>query len=434
MDDGMSVGIDEKVEPKKAVLLGLQHVLAMFGATVTVPLVVGTAIGLESNAIALMIQAVLLTMGIATLLQTTIGSRYPIVQGSSFAFIPGLISIGKGLGLAAVEGALIVGGILEALIGGLGIVGKVKRLFSPLVTGVTIMLIGFSLAHVAVKYTFNFFADPSGASIPKAFFIALITFATTVYVALKARGPLRAMPVIVGAIVGYLISIPLGMVDLSLVNELPVFSIPKPLPWGIPIFEATAIITLLFAFMVSIIESVGDYHAISAISGAKITDRNINRGIMSEGLACSIAGFLGACGTTSYSENIGLVALTKVASRYVVQIGGVILIFLSLIPKFSGILASIPAPVLGGLTVALYGMISVTGLRLIKEKVEFTDRNMLIIASALIVGLGAPQLPPEFLEHFPKIIGSILESGMAVGALTAIILDQLLRNKPGDKK
>ncbi|HHI01527.1 MAG TPA: uracil-xanthine permease, partial [Thermococcus litoralis] len=127
------------------------------------------------------------------------------------------------------------------------------------------------------------------------------------------------------------------------------------------------------------------------------------------------------------SENIGLVALTKVASRQAVQMGGVILIVLAMIPKFSGILASLPQPVLGGLTIALYGMISVTGLRLIKEKVELNDRNMLIIASALIVGLGAPQLPPEFIEHFPKIVGSILESGMAVGALTAILLDQLLR-------
>lgn len=427
MSDGIRVGIEEKVEYKKAVLLGLQHVLAMFGATVTVPLVVGTAVGLKGSDIALMIQVVLLAMGIATLLQTTMGSRYPIVQGSSFAFIPGLISIGKDLGLAAVEGALIAGGIFEALIGGFGIVGKVKKLFSPLVTGVTIMLIGFSLAHVAVKYTFNFFADPSGASVPKASFIALTTFATTIYVALKGKGSLRAMPVIVGAFVGYLISLALGMADPSLVKELPAFSLPKPLPWGAPVFEITAIITLLFAFVVSIIESAGDYHAISAISGAKITDTNINRGIMSEGLACATAGLLGACGTTSYSENIGLVALTKVASRQVVQIGGVILILLSLIPKFSGILASIPAPVLGGLTVALYGMISVTGLKLIKERVELNDRNMLIIASALIVGLGSPQLPPEFLENFPKIVGSILESGMAVGALTAIILDQLLR-------
>lgn len=427
MGDGIRVGIEEKVETKGAVLLGFQHVLAMFGATVTVPLVVGTAIGLSVEEIALMIQAVLLAMGIATFLQTTIGSRYPIVQGSSFAFIPGIISIGKSLGLAAVEGALIVGGIIEALIGGLGIVGRIKRLFSPVVTGVTIMLIGFSLAHVAVKYTFNYFADPSGQSIPKAFLVALITFTTTVYVALKAKGSLRAMPVIVGAFVGYSISLALGMADLSLVKELPLFSIPKPLPWGAPVFDITAVITLLFAFMVSIIESVGDYHAISAISEAPITNKNINMGIMSEGIACSIAGLLGACGTTSYSENIGLVALTKVASRQVVQIGGLILILLSLIPKFSGILASIPAPVLGGLTIALYGMISVTGLRLIKDKVELNDRNMLIIASALIAGLGAPQLPPEFLEHFPKIIASILESGMAVGALTAIILDQVLR-------
>lgn len=427
MANGIKVGIEEKVESKQAVLLGFQHVLAMFGATVTVPLVVGTAIGLEQREIALLIQVVLLAMGIATLLQTTIGSRYPIVQGSSFAFIPGLISIGKGLGLAAVEGALIVGGLIEAAIGAFGIVGKVKRLFSPVVTGVTIMLIGFSLAHVAVKYTFNFFADPSGSTIAKAFFIALVTFSTTVYVALKGKGSLRAMPVIVGAVVGYIVSIPLGMADFSLVRELPLVNAPKPLPWGTPTFEASAIITLLFAFIVSIIESVGDYHAISAIAEAPITNTNINRGIMSEGLACSIAGVLGACGTTSYSENIGLVALTKVASRQVVQMGGIILILLAMIPKFSGVLASLPQPVLGGLTIALYGMISVTGLRLIKEKVELNDRNMLIIASALIVGLGAPQLPPEFLEHFPKIVGSILESGMAVGALTAILLDQLLR-------
>ncbi|WP_048165886.1 uracil-xanthine permease family protein [Palaeococcus pacificus] len=427
MSNGMRVGIEEKVEIKKAVLLGLQHVLAMFGATVTVPLVVGTAIGLQMHEIALLIQVVLLAMGIATLLQTTIGSRYPIVQGSSFAFIPGLISIGSSLGLAAVEGALIVGGIIEALIGGLGIIGKVKKLFSPLVTGVTIMLIGFSLAHVAVKYTFNFFADPSGASIPKATLIALITFATTIYVALKGKGTLRAMPVVVGAFVGYVVSLALGMADLSLVKELPLFNLPKPLPWGRPVFDATAVVTLLFAFIVSIIESVGDYHAISAISEAPITNQNINRGIFSEGLSCSIAGLLGACGTTSYSENIGLVALTKVASRQVVQIGGIVLVLFSLIPKFSGVLASIPAPVLGGLTIALYGMISLTGLRLIKDKVELNDRNTLIIASALILGLGAPQLPPEFLAQFPKIVGSILESGMAVGALTAIILDQVLR-------
>ncbi|AMM54868.1 uracil-xanthine permease family protein [Pyrococcus kukulkanii] len=427
MVPGVRVKIDEKVEPKKAVLLGLQHVLAMFGATVTVPLVVGTAVGLSKHEIALMIQAVLLAMGIATLLQTTIGSRYPIVQGSSFAFIPGLISIGNSLGMAATQGALIVGGIIEALVGGLGIVGKVKKLFTPLVTGVTIMLIGFSLADVAVKYFFNYYADPSGASIPKATLVALITFATTVYIALKAKGALRAMPVIVGAFVGYIVSIPLGLTNFQLVHELPAVSVPKLFPWGTPVFDATAIITLLFAFMVSIIESVGDYHAISAIAEAPITNRHINRGIMSEGIACSIAGVLGACGTTSYSENIGLVALTKVASRYVVQVGGLILIVIAMFPKFAGILASMPAPVLGGLTLALYGMISVTGLRLIKEKVELDDRNTLILAAALIAGLGAPQLPPEFLEHFPRIIASILESGMAVGAITAIVLDQVLR-------
>ncbi len=422
----LKIGIEEKVEPAKALVFGLQHVLAMFGATVTVPLVVGGAIGLSGDQIALMIQAVLLAMGIATLLQTTIGSRYPIVQGSSFAFIPGLIAIGSSLGMAAVQGALIVGGLIEALIGWLGVIGRVRKLFTPLVTGVTITLIGFSLADVAVKNFFNFYADPSGGTLLKASAVALVTFLTTVLVALRAKGSLKAMPVVVGAVVGYVVSIPLGLADFGLVKTLPVVSVPRSFPWGAPVFDGTAIVLLLFAFMVSIIESVGDYHAIAAVTGSEINGKRIARGIGSEGLACSIAGLLGACGTTSYSENIGVVALTKVGSRHVVQVGAVILVLLSLLPKFAGILASMPAPVLGGLTLALYGMISVTGLRLIKERVEFTDRNTLILAASLIVGLGAPQLPAEFLATFPRVIASILESGMAVGALTAIILDRLL--------
>lgn len=411
----------------KRIVLGFQHVLAMFGATVTVPLVVGSAIGLPLSDIAVMMQAVLLAMGIATLLQTFIGSKFPIVQGSSFAFIPGLIAIGSGVGLAAVQGALIVGGIIEGLTGALGLIGKLKKLFSPLVTGITIMLVGFSLANVAVMYTFNYFADASGSTILPSTIIALVTFITTILVALKAKGTFKTMPVIAGAFVGYLLSIAFGLVDFSLVKTLPIVSLPKLLPWGTPVFDISAIIILLFAFMVSIIESVGDYHAISTIADLPVDNKKINRGIASEGLSCSIAGVFGACGTTSYSENIGLVALTRVSSVQVVQIGAGILILFSLIPKFSGLLASIPAPVLGGLTTALYGMIGVTGLKLIKDKVELNDRNTLILASSLVLGLGAPQLPAEFLANFPQIIASILASGMAVGAISAIIMDQLLK-------
>ncbi|AEK19451.1 uracil-xanthine permease family protein [Methanococcus maripaludis] len=411
----------------KRIALGFQHVLAMFGATVTVPLVVGYAIGLSMSEIALLLQAVLLAMGVATLLQTFAGSRFPIVQGSSFAFIPGLIAVGSGMGLAAVEGALIIGGVIEAITGALGLIGKLKKLFSPIVTGVTIMLIGFSLADVAVQYSFNYFADPAGSSIVTSILVAALTFITTILVSLQGKGTLKAMPVIIGAVVGYVISIFLGLVDFSMMNQLSWFALPKLMPWGMPVFDVNAIIILLFAFMVSIIESVGDYHAISTIADLKIDDNKINRGIASEGFSCTLAGLFGACGTTSYSENIGLVALTKVSSVQVVQIGAVILVLLSMIPKFSGLLASIPAPVLGGLTTALYGMISITGLKLIKDKVELNDRNTLILASALVLGLGAPQLPAEFLSLFPKIISSILESGMAVGAITAILMDQLLK-------
>jgi NCS2 family nucleobase:cation symporter-2 len=411
----------------KRIVLGFQHVLAMFGATVTVPLVVGSAIGLSLSEIAVMMQAVLFAMGIATLLQTFFGSKFPIVQGSSFAFIPGLITIGSGIGLAAAEGALIVGGIIEGLTGALGLIGRLKKLFSPLVTGITIMLVGFSLANVAVLYTFNYYADAAGTSILPSSIIAIVTFITTILVALKAKGTFKTMPVIAGVVVGYILSMVFGLVDFSLVKSMPIVSLPKLLPWGTPVFDVSAIIILLFAFMVSIIESVGDYHAISTIADLPIDNKKINNGIASEGLSCSIAGIFGACGTTSYSENIGLVALTRVSSVQVVQIGAGILVLFSFIPKFSGLLASIPAPVLGGLTTALYGMIGVTGLKLIKDKVDLNDRNTLILASSLVLGLGAPQLPAEFLANFPQIIASILESGMAVGAISAIIMDQLLK-------
>ncbi len=180
------------------------------------------------------------------------------------------------------------------------------------------------------------------------------------------KGTFNTMSVIAGVLVGYILSIEFGMVDFRLVKSLPLLILPKLFPWGFPVFDISPIIIIIFAFMVSIIESVGDYHAISTITDLPIDNKKINRGIGSEGLSCSIAGVFVACGTTSYSESIGLVDLTKISSVQLVLIGAVILILLSLIPKFSSLLASIPAPVLGGLTTALYGMIGTAIFDLIK--------------------------------------------------------------------
>jgi NCS2 family nucleobase:cation symporter-2 len=260
-------------------------------------------------------------MSIATLLQTFIGSKFFVVQGSSFAFIPRLIAIGSGIGLAAVEGTLFVGGIVGGLTGALGLIGKLKKLFSPLVTGITITLVVFSLANVAVQYSFDYFVDASDATILPSSIIALMTFITTILVALKAKRTFRTMPVITSVLVGYIMSIVFGLVDFTLVKSLPFFSLPNLFTWGTPVFDVSAIIILLFAFMVSIIESAGDYHAISTIADLPIDNKKIKRGIGSEGISCFIAGVFGACGTTSYSENIGLVALTRVSCVQVVQIG-----------------------------------------------------------------------------------------------------------------
>lgn len=253
-------------------------------------------------------------------------------------------------------GRLIVGGLIEAAVGWLGIIGKVRKLFTPpLVTGVTITLIGFSLADVASRTSSTSTRIRQGGDHSEGNPRGRGDLSDDGLRGAEGKGgESQAMPVVVGAAVGYLLSVPLGLVDFGTVRDMPLVGIPRPFPWGAPVFDTTAVVLLLFAFMVSIIESVGDYHAIAAVTGSEITEggRIARGGIGSEGLACSVAGVLGgACGTTSYSENIGVVALTRVGSRYVVQMGAVMLVLLSLLPKFAGgVLASMPAPVLGGLT------------------------------------------------------------------------------------
>ena len=409
--------IDEKPELKMAIPLALQHLLSMFGATVLVPLIVGGALSLSQAQQTLLIQLVLLTMGIATILQSLFGSRLPIVQGSSFAFLPPMISAPS---LASIAGGLIVGGIGEALVGFSGLVGKLKHYFTPAVTGVTVILIGLSLAGVAVNQAF------SGSSLESG--IAIITLFSIVLIATRAKGTLKLMPVLIGFVIGYIVAFAFGLVNLEAFNNASLLSIPKPLPWGLE-FDTKVIIGMIFAFLVSIIESVGDYHAVATASRVKLTSSTINKGIGMEGVASFISGILGGVGTTSYSENIGVVAITKVASRYVVALAGAFLILLSFIPKIAGLLSTVPSCVLGGATLVLYGMISVTGLRIIKDNVEINTRNMLVIGVALIMGVGIAFLPKEVLSSLPELVRAIAESGMATGALTAIILDNILPKK-----
>ncbi len=420
--ENMNFKVDDKPGLVISLPLAFQHLLSMFGATVIVPLIVGSALGLTPEQQTLFMQSVLFAMGIATIMQTMFGSKLPIVQGSSFAFLPAMISAPS---LASVSGALIVGGFLEGIAGFSSLIGKLKRFFTPQVTGVTVILIGLSLAGVSVNSVFS-----QGFN---GILIAGITLFSILLIATASKGFPKLIPILLGILVGYTVSLLFGIVDLSPVQNSEVIGIVSVFPWGID-FNSVVIISMLFAFLVSIVESVGDYHAISSIANVKLNERRINLGIGTEGLACMISGIFGGVGTTSYSENIGVVAITKVASRYVIALAGVLLIILSFFPKFSALLSTIPASVLGGATLVLYGMISLTGLRIIKENVKFTTKNMLVISVSLIMGVGIAFLPENALSSFPEILKAIFDSGMATGAITAIILDLILPESESDSE
>ncbi|MCK4319895.1 purine/pyrimidine permease [Candidatus Micrarchaeota archaeon] len=400
--------------------LALQHVLSMFGATVVVPLIISQAAGFSPAEQIIFIQAVLLAMGVATLIQSLFGSKLPIVQGSSFVFLPPMLAAIPSAGMVAVQGALIVGGFFEFIAGLSGIVGFLRKFFTPAVTGTTIALIGLSLAGIAVNSSLS-----SGIG---GIIVAIVTASFVMFFALS-RGFPKLVPIFLGIAIGYMISIPFGFVDISPVLSVPLFSFPSFFPWGAPVFELPIIIAFIIAFIVSMVESVGDYYAVSSVSGVKVTKERINRGIATEGFGSLFSGLIGGVGTTSYSENIGVVAITGVASRYIVAIGGAILILLSLLPAVSSLLSTIPLSVIGGATLVLYGMIALTGFRIIKEGVEITTRNMFVIGVALIAGVGCGFVPADVLAGLPEYVSILLQSGIATGASIAILLDNVLPGK-----
>nr|HPG29308.1 solute carrier family 23 protein [bacterium] len=321
-------GINDKPKFGLAVLLGMQHVFTLFGATTLVPLILGGAIfGNDNAAMANFVGNVYLGMGIATLLQLYAGSGLPIIQGSSFAFLTpffAIIAIVKTCGgggaeiMQALAGALIAGGLIETVLGYTGFVGRLKKIITPVVIGPTIMLIGFSLFDIAV-----------GSNAAKYWPVSLLVVALIFFFSLIAKGKTRLFPVLLSIIISYVICLILSAlnvfeqghpayVNLDAVKNSDWFRMPVLFPYGRPHFNPSAIFAVLAAFLASIIESIGDYHSVSYAAGLKDPEpKTISKGIGAEGLGCVINGLFGGAATTSYTENIGLINITKVASRYV---------------------------------------------------------------------------------------------------------------------
>ncbi len=443
----LDYGLEDVPRPwPRALGLGLQHVLTAFGATIAVPLILGPAMEMDTAQIGLLVSSVFIASGIATILQVTLGTRLPIVQGVSFAFlVPFFAIIAAQPGAQAMQyiaGAILLGGVVEATIGFSGLFGVVRRYITPITIGPVIALIGLSLFGAA--------ADNAAGNWWIALLTIVLIFAFSLVLAPRFQF-FSLFPILLAVVTAYVVSWVLtatgvfgegsaaavtfgGLADApwfrNVVGEQNIL-----LPWGAPIFDLGFFIAVLAAYLASAIESFGDYHAVARLSNAgRPTDRQVNRGIGMEGVACFITGLVGGFASTSYSENIGLVGITKVASRVVVVIGGAALIVLGFVYKIGAIIATIPTPIVGGLYCALFGLIAAVGLSNLQQADMDSQRNLLIAGFILFMGLVVPNyignVPDEWtlfgVDWLTDLMRSIGGSGIAVAAILGLLLDNLI--------
>ena len=394
---------DKKLPLNKSIPLGIQHVLAMFAGNITVPIIVAGVFGQTPEQKIFLIQMALFVAGVATIIQTVgykeIGARLPIVQGTSFAFIPIMLPF-KAAGLGAVFTAAFIGGIFQIFIG--KVLKPIRHLFPPLVTGIVVLMIGFSLLKVGFMY-----AGGGGWLMnnkPEIFANANhLTVAASVFI---------------------------GMVNYGKIASASWFAFPMPLQYGID-FVPGAIILMLFMSVVTTIETIGDISA-TTMGGAKreATDKEISGGIMADGVGTAFGAIFNAMPNTSYSQNAGLVAFTGVVSRHVGTIAGIVLVLMGLFPKLGGIIAAMPESVIGGAAIIMFGMIVAAGIKLI-SRAEMDQRNLLILALSLSFGIGMSLLP-DFVKNIPDFgisLKLLLTTGLIPAGLLAFALNAIMAKK-----
>lgn len=495
MSQQLLYGLDDKPPLARAVVLALQHVLTMFGSTVAVPLIFGPVLwaipdGLPEGVAAelserqltntaLLVSSIMLCSGVATLLQSTFGSRLPIIQGVSFSFLAAFFSIIAttqneapvdwapvvagdtseatvgplveqwhalgAAGMQTIAGAILLGGVLEAIIGFTGLMGRVRSVLSPVTVGPVIMLIGLALYQVGAPIA----ATNWWIATLTMVLVALFSFVLGKQIRFFQLFPMLSAIVLAVGVCALMTSGGVfqpgdnGYVDLGAFERSDWVRTGTVLfPWGLPRFVLSALVAVLAGYLASMIESFGDYHACSQLAGAgDPTPEQISRGIGFEGVGCALTGVFGGFSSTSYSENIGLVGLTKVGSRYVVQIGAVMLVLLGLFGKFGALAAAIPKPVVGGLYCTMFGLISAVGVRQFAKADLSSDRNLFVGGFALFMGLSVPfyfgqyGTGSEDIAWLPQVLQDLVialgSTGMAVAAILGILLDNLI---PGTKE
>jgi xanthine permease len=424
-------GIDESPDIAEAIPLGVQHLLAMFLSTVALPLVIAGAVGLGPGDTAFIVQMALLVAGVATVVQAypvgPVGARLPIVMGTSAIFVSPLIAIGSEFGIAAIFGAAIVAAPIEIAIG--YFFDEVRGLFPPLVTGIVVMLVGLTLIPVALQYSAG---GPGAETYGNFDHLALAGLVLVVAVAVNQffGGFMRAASILIAVVVGYVAAVPLGLLDLSGVAGAGWFSLPVPLQYGLS-FEPSAIVLVAFAYVITAMETIGDISGTTEAVGRDPTSEETKGGLVADGVMSALAAVFNAFPNTSFSQNVGLISFTGVASRFVVAIAGVLLVVLGFIPKVAEVVAAMPNAVLGGAAVVMFGMIFSIGLRIVSRGAELSRRNLTIIAASVVLGVGV-EVQSDALGNLPSDVRILATSGIIVGGVTALVLNAVLPEDGGD--
>ncbi|HHD2752145.1 TPA: uracil-xanthine permease family protein [Clostridium perfringens] len=421
-------GVDDDLDLPKKVLFGLQHIFAAFGGIIVVPLVIATSLGFDSKTTTALISASILASGLATVIQAKgvgkVGARVACIMGTDFTFVSPAISVGSVLGLPGIIGATILGSLFEVILS--FFIKPLMKFFPPLVTGTVVALIGLTLLPVSIDWAAGGAGSPNYASLENlavAMFVLVITLLLNNY----GKGIISSASILIGIVIGYIVCIPLGLVDFTPVKEASWLSFPKILEFGVT-FDAKAVMAFIPAYFVATIGTVGCLKAIGETSNIDIDDKRVAAGVLSDGVGSALGGLVGSCPNTSFSQNIGIISLTKVASRHVAVMAGILLVILGFLPKVAAIITGIPNPVLGGVGIMMFGTVAAAGIRTLSN-IDLTERNLLIIAISMGLGLGVT-FRPDVIQNLPEAIRMIFSSGISTGTIAALILNAVLKESP----
>lgn len=412
---------------------GLQHVLTMYGGIIAVPLIVGQAAGLTSSEVGLLIAASLFAGGLATLLQTLglpfFGSRLPLVQGVSFAGVATMIAIlgsnGGGAGLPVVFGAVIAASVIGLLITPL--FSRIIKFFPPLVNGIVITTIGLTLMPVTARWAMGGNSQAPDFGSVANISLAAFTLAMVLVLSKLGSASLSRLSILLAIIVGTLLATAVGMADFSHVLDGPLVALPAVLHFGVPQFQVAAILSMLIVIVVTMVETSADILAVGEIIETDVDSKRLGNGLRADMISSALAPLFGSFTQSAFAQNVGLVAVTGVKSRYVVATAGLILVTLGLLPVMGRLVAAVPTAVLGGAGLVLFGTVAASGIRTLAQVDYRNNMNLIIVATSIGFGM-IPIAAPAFYHQFPGWFETIFHSGISSAAIMAILLNLLFNH------